>query len=202
MTVQEQYLAELKQYLGALTADEQAEVTAFYDEYLFDADLTTRAEIEKRLGSPRQLSRKILADYSIHQEENSSADATSSPQSKIKLTILILLAATSMLTIGGGIILFGGFITMVAVLFSFGITALAILAAIFVAGFVAIYMGMGLLFTNWAVGLFYLGAGLSCLAGFLIMTPLCIMAVRGIARGISNFTRYCYTKIKERRAVR
>lgn len=202
MTVQEQYLAELKQYLGMLTADEQAEVMDFYDEYLFDADLTTRAEIEKRLGSPRQLSRKILADYSIHQEETSSADANSSPRSKIKLTILILLAATSMLTIGGGIILFGGFITMVAVLFSFGITALAILAAIFVAGFVAIYMGVGLLFTNWAVGLFYLGAGLSCLAGFLIMTPLCIMAVRGIARGISNFTRYCYAKIKERRAVR
>ena len=143
-----------------------------------------------------------MADYSIHQEETNSADANSSPRSKIKLTILILLAATSMLTIGGGIILFGGFITMVAVLFSFGITALAILAAIFVAGFVAIYMGVGLLFTNWAVGLFYLGAGLSCLAGFLIMTPLCIMAVWGIARGISNFTRYCYTKIKERRAVR
>ena len=50
MTVQEQYLAELKQHLGMLTADEQAEVMDFYDEYLFDADLTTRAEIEKRLG--------------------------------------------------------------------------------------------------------------------------------------------------------
>ena len=61
----ENYLTELEEYLDALTADEKADVIEFYNEYIDDAGLETTDEIEKSLGTPRQLSRKVLADYSI-----------------------------------------------------------------------------------------------------------------------------------------
>ena len=37
----------------------------FYDEYIADAGLRPEQRLKKRLGTPRQLSHKILADYSI-----------------------------------------------------------------------------------------------------------------------------------------
>ena len=52
----ENYLTELEEYLDALTADEKADVIEFYNEYIDDAGLETTDEIEKRLGTPRQLS--------------------------------------------------------------------------------------------------------------------------------------------------
>ena len=58
-------MTELEEYLDALTADEKSDVIEFYNEYIDDAGLETTDEIEKRLGTPRQLSRKVLADYSI-----------------------------------------------------------------------------------------------------------------------------------------
>lgn len=44
----------------------------FYDEYIADAGFTTRKEIEEQLGTPRQLSHKVLADYSIRVNNEST----------------------------------------------------------------------------------------------------------------------------------
>ena len=60
MTI-EAYLAQLRQQLAQLTEDERADVLDFYTEYIEDAQLTAD-DVLVRLGTPRQLARKILAD--------------------------------------------------------------------------------------------------------------------------------------------
>ena len=88
-------MTELEEYLDALTADEKADVIEFYNEYIDDAGLETTDEIEKRLGTPRQLSRKVLADYSIKAtdiESHRSKKSKASVRSNGKMIWMILLA--------------------------------------------------------------------------------------------------------------
>ncbi|MCT6893245.1 MAG: DUF1700 domain-containing protein [Bombilactobacillus mellifer] len=60
----EKYIRELRSYLKSLNPMERAEVSRFYEEYILDAKLISRKEIEHELGTPKQLARKILAQYS------------------------------------------------------------------------------------------------------------------------------------------
>ena len=102
----ENYLTELEEYLDALTADEKADVIEFYNEYIDDAGLETTDEIEKRLGTPRQLSRKVLADYSIkatdiesHRSKKSKASVRSNGK-MIWMILLALLASPAAIVLG------------------------------------------------------------------------------------------------------
>lgn len=65
MNERQKYINDLSIYLRQLTDEERNDALKFYDEYIADAGLETRTAIEERLGTPRQLSHKILADYSI-----------------------------------------------------------------------------------------------------------------------------------------
>lgn len=49
----EKYLAELEEYLQPLTPEERADAIMFYSEFIDDAGLETRSQIEERLGTPR-----------------------------------------------------------------------------------------------------------------------------------------------------
>ncbi|KAF0339544.1 DUF1700 domain-containing protein [Pediococcus acidilactici] len=60
-----EYIDELKSHLTELTAEEQLDVINFYTEYLADAGIETYAAAVDKLGTPVQLARKVLADYSI-----------------------------------------------------------------------------------------------------------------------------------------
>ena len=65
MNERQKYINDLSIYLRQLADEERNDALEFYDEYIADAGLETRTAIEERLGTPRQLSHKILADYSI-----------------------------------------------------------------------------------------------------------------------------------------
>lgn len=46
----EKYLAELEEYLQPLTPEERADAIMFYSEFIEDAGLENRSQIEQRLG--------------------------------------------------------------------------------------------------------------------------------------------------------
>lgn len=132
----ENYLTELEEYLDALTADEKADVIEFYNEYIDDAGLETTDEIEKRLGTPRQLSRKVLADYSIkatdiesHRSKKSKASVRSNGK-MIWMILLALLASPAAIVLG--LVLFAILACVVAVFGACMVAALAVLCAFFV----------------------------------------------------------------------
>lgn len=186
------YLTEVEAYLQALTDEERKDVLDYYSEYIDDAGLKTREEIEAKLGSPRQLSYKILADYSIKENDTQKA----SPRSNFKLVLIIILAATSMLTLGGGIILLALLIALAAVVFALAMAALAIVVAAIVAGFASLYAGFGLLLSAPATAVFYLGLGLVFLAAVMVGVPLLYWAGKVVCKGLANFSKYVYHQIK------
>lgn len=65
MDARQKYISELKSFLAPLTAEERTDALDFYNEYIEDAGYDNYQQIIKELGNPRQLSHKILADYSI-----------------------------------------------------------------------------------------------------------------------------------------
>lgn len=69
MNAREKYIQELEKYLVTLPAAERADAVDFYNEFIEDAHYDTREQIVAELGTPRQLSHQILADYSIKANE-------------------------------------------------------------------------------------------------------------------------------------
>ena len=199
----ENYLTELEEYLDALTADEKADVIEFYNEYIDDAGLETTDEIEKRLGTPRQLSRKVLADYSIkvtdiesHRSKKSKASVRSNGK-MIWMILLALLASPAAIVLG--IVLFAILACVVAVFGACMVAALAVLCTFFILMIASLYVGIVMLFSSFTTGLFYLGCGLMGLGAVLISFPLLYWIFRAIIQGIANFAKFLYKKIYKNR---
>lgn len=151
-------MTELEEYLDALTADEKADVIEFYNEYIDDAGLETTDEIEKRLGTPRQLSRKVLADYSIkatdiesHRSKKSKASVRSNGK-MIWMILLALLASPAAIVLG--LVLFAILACVVAVFGACMVAALAVLCAFFVLMIASFYVGIVMLFSSFCNGAF------------------------------------------------
>jgi uncharacterized membrane protein len=60
------YLEKLHAMLGSLNTADRDESMDYYREYLEDGHFTKYNDCVKELGTPRALSKKILADYSIN----------------------------------------------------------------------------------------------------------------------------------------
>ena len=200
MNERQKYINDLSIYLRQLTDEERNDALEFYDEYIADAGLENRTSIEKRLGTPRQLSHKILADYSIKANNESLKEGhPASPHSSWRVFWWVLVAIiTSPITFGLGIALLVlllaaggiafGLIAGIIVLI-FGVAAIAI---------ISLYVGIGLIATNLFSGLFYLGLGVTLIGLFLVCLPLIYWLIRVIVQGIANFAKLIYAKVQVR----
>ena len=65
MNERQKYINDLSIYLRQLTDEERNDALEFYDEYIADAGLETRTAIEERLGTPRQLSHKMIIQLKL-----------------------------------------------------------------------------------------------------------------------------------------
>ena len=167
------YMQMLRRYLRKLPDDEIDDIVEFYSEYLADAGIDTKAEIEQELGTPRQLALKILADHSIKEE---AEDQRVVSKTKIKTTwliILALLATPATLIIG-----------------------LILLTA------AAIFTGLSLLFTNLGTGLFYLGIGLLGLGLLLIVIPLVWGCSVWIVKACTRLVQHVYYRYIKKEAAK
>lgn len=202
MTEREKYIADLARYLGTLSDDERNDALEFYDEYIADAGLEQRSAIEAKLGTPRQLSHQILADYSIKtNNESTSQGHPASAHSSWRVFWWVLIAIiTSPLTFGLGIVLLGVLIGAAGLALGLIAGLLAIVLSVGVIAAVSIYAGAGLLFTTeFFAGLFYLGLGLTMIGLFLVCLPLVYWLIRLIIQGIANFAKFLYAKVQARR---
>lgn len=170
------YLQELKKYLRRLDDSEIKDIEDFYTEYLEDAGVQTRAEIEEKVGTPRQLSLRILADYSLKDDGKESGGIL--PKTNIKtawLIILALLATPATLIIG---------------------VALAG-AAIFIT-LTSLYVGIFLLFIKLGVGLFYLGIGIIGIGALMVILPIIYLIIVTVVKMVANFIRYIYRRFNKK----
>ncbi|MCH3922126.1 DUF1700 domain-containing protein [Limosilactobacillus sp.] len=201
MNEREKYISELATYLSQLTEEERQDALEFYDEFIADGNLTSRGAIEEKLGTPRQLSRKILADYSIKANTRSAMTGRpASTHSSWRVFWWVLLAIiASPLTFGIGLVAIVVLVAAAACLIGLGAGAVAVVGAFAVAACATLYAGIGLLFTAPMSGLFYLGIGLACVGAFMIFLPLLYWLVRLLAQAVANFAKFIYQKIQARR---
>ena len=201
MNERQKYINDLSIYLRQLTDEERNDALEFYDEYIADAGLETRTAIEERLGTPRQLSRKILADYSIKANNESIKEGhPASPHSSWRVFWWVLVAIiTSPITFGLGIALLAVLLAAGGIALSLIVGIVALIFGVAVIAIVSLYIGIGLLATNLFSGLFYLGLGLTLIGLFLVCLPLIYWLIRVIVQGIANFAKFIYAKVQARR---
>lgn len=198
-----EYLAELKGLLGSLTTQEQDDVMEFYSEYLQDAGVVTRSEVESRLGTPKQLARKVLADYSIKDSqkqarENKSTikDQKATNKSNVTMIWMVILAIASSpvtipLALGVLLVLAGAIFAVLGVLFAAIVGVLGVGAiALF-----AIYVGIMMIPGHLAVALFYLGSGVAAIGALLIGVPLALSILSWLIKMTALAISWLYHKI-------
>ncbi|BAP85390.1 hypothetical protein LOOC260_108500 [Paucilactobacillus hokkaidonensis JCM 18461] len=192
------YIQELAKYLTQLTKEEQADVLEFYSEYILDAQMTSEAMIIHKLGTPKQLSRKILADYSIRNLDNEEAGKPHyEPKSKknirmIWLVLLALLASPVAIPIVIAIIgvLIGFFVAIVAIFIALIVTILGIV----VAGVAAIVGGIMVWSASIPTSVFFMGIGVTALGLMLIIAPIGYLVIKTLIQMMANFTSWIYNR--------
>lgn len=174
-----EYIDELKSHLTELTAEEQLDVINFYTEYLADAGIETYATAVDKLGTPVQLARKVLADYSIKasqtMDDTGAQTQSKQPQRDVRTIWLIILAILSFAT-PVGLIILAILITICVVPFSIIFSIVVTIAAFFLGlllmGVILIGAGGYIIFTSFWAGVLVLGIGFTALGLFLLLLPI------------------------------
>lgn len=201
MNEREKYIANLATYLKPLTDDERNDALEFYDEYIVDAGFGSKAAIEEKLGTPRQLSYKILAEYSIKSNEESKNDGRpGSTHSSWRVFWWVLIAIiASPITFGLGIMMIIILIAALSLVVGLTIGAVGLVFGLIVAAGVTLYSGLGVIASAPFTSLFYIGASLSMLGLFLVCLPPLYWFIRLLVQGVANLAKYLYSKIQARR---
>ncbi|KRM10866.1 hypothetical protein FD16_GL001062 [Paucilactobacillus suebicus DSM 5007 = KCTC 3549] len=196
---------ELASYLNQLTNDEKQDVLEFYSEYVMDADLKTDQEIIQKLGTPKQLSRKILADYSIkavNSEQGSTASgSTARPQRNIRMIWLIILALlASPIAIPILIVLALGLFMILLVIVMVIVMTIIVIVAVAFGGVVSIVGGLAVISSSIPTSIFFIGIGLGAVGLTLIAAPIGFLIIKVLIEMAANFSKWIYNRFfKSRR---
>lgn len=200
------YLAQFTALLAQLQPAEREEVLEFYREYLLDAQLDTYAACVAELGTPKQLARKILADYSIRFNENLDDHQTTHQKSKanIRAIWLIGLALLSTpITIPVAIAVLAVMASLGVVVIALLFTAIAIIVGITVLALTSLTAGIGVFSQSLWTGLFYIGAGLAAIGAELLFFPIVVWVFNLIIQGVATIAKRLYHRfVKRNRAER
>ena len=202
MDARQKYISELKSFLAPLTAEERTDALDFYNEYIEDAGYDNYQQIIKELGNPRQLSHKILADYSIKaNNEEIKNSHTASPRSNWRVFWLVVIAIitspiTFVLSLGAVIVL----ICALAAVFGVSVGILGSLVGLIFGSGLMIYSGIGVLAAAPMTGILYAGIGVTMIGVLLLCIPVGYWIIRWLAQAIANLAKYIYQKLLQRKA--
>ncbi|HIY91918.1 DUF1700 domain-containing protein [Companilactobacillus sp. HBUAS56275] len=197
------YIDEFKIYLHQLSEDEQQDVIEFYREYIIDAKLNTSDAIINELGTPKNLARKVLADYSIKMSEQnyqnvdnghiSNNDRFKRNLTMIGLVLLALMASPIALPIAFIVILMLALVIGLGALFIF--LFLFLVAVSVVCGIGAIFIGFSVILQSFATTIFYVGAGLLILGVDFFLIPITIALFKWFFSVVVIFFRWLGKKL-------
>lgn len=192
------FIDELAEHLGQLSVEERQDAVEFYSEYLQDGNFTEYDDAVKELGTPKQLARKILADYSI-KESDAAKDSNGQkkkPKSDVKTIWLIILALLSTpvtipLAIGLVAAGFGVIIGILGIIFAF----VMILGSLIILAGIAIFAGITVLSAEVWTGIYYLGMGLAILGLFVVAVPIGKWLIDLLVHWTSVLSKWVYEKV-------
>ncbi|ETY73133.1 membrane protein [Lactiplantibacillus fabifermentans T30PCM01] len=201
------YLNKFAALLVQLNDTERDEVLEFYREYILDAQLDTYEDCVAELGTPKQLARKVLADYSIRFNENLQDSDSSKPQKSkagVRAIWLVVLALLSTpITIPALIVIMAILFAVAAVVFALGVALVCGLFGLTILGFGMLTAGIGVFGQSIWVACFYIGTGLAIIGGELLILPLVVWFISLIIQGVSKVVQRLYHRfVKRNRAER
>lgn len=190
------YFTQVKTYLQQLNVDEQEDVIRFYQEYAADAQLSGE-RLMSELGTPKQLARRILVDYSLRLEKDdihnkpAHENTRQERQNWIKQEInLISIVLEGLLT---SIVWVPAMLLILVCLFAtVGVAAIVIVALIYylLTGLFQIIGGLAVLPSNWATGLYQGGIGLIIVGLQFVAWPIGVTIIRTVFRALMRFVKY------------
>ncbi len=230
----EEFLRQLEQLLSGISAEERADAVAFYRNYFEDAGAENEQAVIEELESPQKAAESILKDFGIdtskkeaddsryyntfanrdaeyYRNVNSAVEQMNGKSGKKRdagMTALIITVAvlTSPIWLTLLLVLASLVFAAVCVLFSLGITVVAVMASFFLAGFILGGIGVAEIAGGApAVGIGLTGAGLLLLAaGILALLLVILVCGRFLPWAVKGIWKLCkkpFEKRKERAAV-
>ncbi len=193
----EVFFRQLQGHLKGLTEEEQTDVVEFYREYASDAGLTGEKLI-REFGTPKQLARRVLVDYSIRYDDIIDNDAPDENEStrvqqtkrvrrQMNLLWVVLLALlTSWAWIPAVLMILAGLFVLVVMV----VLTIFLLALSAVVGVIMLVGGVGVLSQSLAVGFFWIGIGLILTGIQFIAWPIGLLILKVALDGLINFVKF------------
>ncbi|MHA8138194.1 DUF1700 domain-containing protein [Lactobacillaceae bacterium Scapto_B20] len=186
------YLEELSHMLRSLDSADRNESIEYYREYLEDGHFTEYNDCVKELGTPRALSKQILADHSI----NNNGQDEHNHNSNVKTTWLIILAIlASPVALLVSLPVLG---LIFAIIILWGSILFAIMVSILTMGVVVLFtipIAIARLFSDFPAGISLLGADLLVIGIILIAIPLITWLTKLTTKGIKQLSTWLYHKV-------
>ncbi|KRM90279.1 DUF1700 domain-containing protein [Liquorilactobacillus cacaonum] len=191
----EQYLRELVDFLSNLNDADKQDAVAYYSEYIADAGLVSRQQIVDKLGTPKHLAFRIMADYSVKEDRlnNNKMKTVRSNSKMIGLIILAVLSAPMTLGIGAVILL--GLLCMII---SIVVFVIGLFGGLIIGGVTSFYFGLTNILKNFYTGIFYFGTGFVISGLLLILWPIIYWMSKEILQVVANLVSYLYQKFRNR----
>lgn len=180
MQTKQDYLRRLAQKLSALPEHERQDALEYYEGYLSDAEDEQLAITQ--LGSPGEVAADILADYMARPAATTSYTSFKERKRGAKVAWAFVIGIFALpiglpLLITAAVLIFALFVTLGALIFSFGVAAVSIVAA----GLVSLVVAPFVLIQSFGTGLLALGYGLISLGVGILLFKFCSFLVGGFA---------------------
>jgi uncharacterized membrane protein len=181
-------MQRLKEKIKTLPPDEYVSAVQYYEEYFVEAGPENEQNVIKELGSPEKVAAMLKANHAVEDMEKSDGSAKKSLKT-IFIVLLALFAAPIAIPIA---------IAIFAVIFSLVVTLVTVFVSIFAAaiglaagGFLALIASLFVIVQSPATFVFFMGAGLACIAAgvalFLVTVYVSKICFRWIANMVSKF---------------
>ncbi|MCK8606814.1 DUF1700 domain-containing protein [Apilactobacillus ozensis] len=182
------YIEELSKLLNVLSNQDRQDALSFYTEYLQDGGFTTFEECSERLGTPQMLANKIIVNY-----RNDNYDGYTRDKRNVSILLIVLLC----------IIAIPFMITVISIIFSILVAIFSVVLSIVVAiasvGLMAViilFLSLWLLFTNFWIGLFYLGVTLTTIGFITIVFEPAKWLIVNLCLGTKKACVWSYNQVK------
>ncbi len=192
----EKYLKELETRLKKLPQDEIDEALNYYREYFDEAGEENSELVIKKLGSPAQVARHILAEYATKELAEHPESAKKSI-SAIWFILLAILASPIALPIV--IVIISMVFTLVILCAAFLFTFLTLIISLAFAGVVSIIAGFSVITQHWQTSLFYIGAGLTATGIGILLFPPFMFVVKSSSSALARWLNKIFDKMKNKR---
>ena len=169
------YIQDLASYLTNLPQEDREDALFYYEQYIYEGKLTDGQAVSE-FGTPKQLARRLVADYYMGDAPQLPEEKAQSPFTLARVVILALFASPILIPV---------MIAALAVIFSLMIAFASLVLAGFgvilgflVAAIVSVIGGVIIISQSILGGLFYVTFGLALFGLVILGWPLAFLMVR------------------------